>query len=82
MTCQNIRPLASEWTASFDRVVCSKFSRLTGSLGFAERSGCLGRPGRIAWVQSTLDGTARLGMRFEPDSPSCLAVLAELIGSD
>jgi SpoVK/Ycf46/Vps4 family AAA+-type ATPase len=27
----------------FDRVVCSKLSRLTGSLGFAERLGCPSR---------------------------------------
>jgi hypothetical protein len=37
-------------------------------------------PGRIAWSQVTREGQAQLGIRFEPDSPGALAVLAELVG--
>lgn len=37
-------------------------------------------PGRVAWQRPTLQGEARLGLRFEPDSPNCVAVLAELVG--
>jgi hypothetical protein len=36
--------------------------------------------GRIAWSRPTLEGDSRLGVRFEPDSATCLAVLAELVG--
>lgn len=37
-------------------------------------------PARVAWTRMGKDGRARLGLRFEADSPSTLVVLAELIG--
>jgi hypothetical protein len=37
-------------------------------------------PARVAWMRPTLQGDTRLGVRFEPDSPASLAVLAELVG--
>lgn len=37
-------------------------------------------PGRVAWMRPTPEGHARLGLRFEPDSPGSLTVLAELVG--
>ena len=37
-------------------------------------------PGRVAWLRTTLEGDSKLGLRFEPDTPACLAVLAELVG--
>lgn len=37
-------------------------------------------PARVAWMRPTIQGDARLGLRFEPDSPATLTVLAELVG--
>lgn len=35
---------------------------------------------KVAWMRRQAEGVTRLGLRFEPETPSTLTVLTELVG--